>query len=704
MSTPGGPGRPFPPLVLKLGNSTWTRQNPHSTVSAVYQCPEFSTFHITLILGTPLESTSCSQVHATPNLPAFKNLHVWYGGTDNFHPGAGNLVDLSKTSQTNALDWYRKHRSRIADLLDTAYHKLWAAKNAAYPAPAPPPAPAKTAAKSAPTRLDAAQKRAEQTARQHQTDVLELERDLVRVRELLAYTEANFPDARPGPDETVEFVHDYHKWSAPLDKLVTVWTVNQAEPNRIPDRSFKSLLAGTGLSDLRFLFGTLKHKGRVAYSVPAGECSRREFEVSDTDPVVVALRRQEKKLTHIERNPVRPAGYAERHVYLVHVGGVVPAEGWYAFDAGDTQETALEAALEFKLVTGELPRCVVCVDEDAFCPIELLTFVGAGDLKPEQSGKKRDQPVPPSALTAWAETLPEASYDSATRTVTVEGLRFALDGRPEMLMTTDNAADARKKYRIPAYFLRAKGRKAFFDMAKLTPPDPEKPLPEQLPPVGLPRARYDSGTQLLIWQDNTTFPLPRTVLDTLEPVSAKTATADRCVQLSGGKVIRLLDLYQATPTCTVIGRLGELLVVETATGVRVATHVLPACETCDDTMVMDGDFIGWINDTVAYPLRDYLLHRALVIPDCEKLRVLTDADDRTWWQVKVQGTDCWVGEDQLQHLFTTTFDELQLFEWVRQSQEAGIVLIVDDDGGVWLANTSSLTTEEPPGVASPSPN
>ncbi|WP_326948714.1 hypothetical protein OG439_07960 [Amycolatopsis sp. NBC_01307] len=721
MSTPGVPGSVFPPAELKLGSSWWTRQNPGSTVTAVYQCADFPAFHITLFLGTPPDTTSCSQVHATPNLPVFQNLHVWYGGDHNFHGGAEHFLKLKKQQRDNAHDWYKSHQPHIADLLTTAYEKLWAAKNAAYPVANPPVVTAQTATKPKAEKWEAAQKTAGQSSKQHQAEVHQRNEELRQVRELLDYASANFPDAEPA-GKTVEFVYDYRKWSVPLSKVVTVWAPNKDKPGRIPQTPFTSLLSSCSVSALFFLHGDLKGAGRVAYAVDPGHCSALEFDVSTTDPVTVALRRQQKRLAHLEDHVVEPAGYAVDHVYLLFAGGSVPAEGWYAFDPGLSSSTAHDAAIGFKVTHNKLPRCVVRLDPDGteFCPVELLTFVTAGSMDRKTSGTL-EYPVPQNALTGWVKSLPRATYDAHTGTLSVGGLQTAFGHLQTAINTgkvTYKPEEARREYRMPAYFVTGgKSKEAFFDLSGLNlVPPAAGPAPKQ---AKLPQAKYDSGHELLVWPDTTKFPLPQTVLRTLPKISPEDASPDQCVRIGDAGVVYLLDLYEATPSCTVLGRLGDLIVLECPRGLRVATHVLPACETCDDVMVMDGGFIGWINGTVAYPLREYLLEHDLVITDGQKVADLTDADGRKWWHVKVQGTECWVGEHDLQQVVTRVGlqhdlqqvgtsggleDDLLLYEWVQQSRGAGIVLIVDDHAQTWLTNPAALSAAEPKPAESPSAN
>ena len=136
MSNPQGINPQFPPAQLTLDGTVWTRENTYSTTSAVYKCPDHPTFHITLILRTPINTTMCTQVHATPNQLTFANLHIWYNGGDNFHEGAEHFKDLTKTQQNNAYSWYLDHNAVIQTLLNAAYSRLIAAKTAAFP-PAP---------------------------------------------------------------------------------------------------------------------------------------------------------------------------------------------------------------------------------------------------------------------------------------------------------------------------------------------------------------------------------------------------------------------------------------------------------------------------------------------------------------------------------------------------------------------------------------
>jgi hypothetical protein len=684
----------FPPAQLLLDGTTWTRNNPYSQTSAVYQCPNHPTFHITLILKTPLNNTSCTHVHATPNQLTFQNLHLWYDGGSNFHDGAEHFKDLTKTQQNNAYNWYLANRGTIQTLLDTAYIRLTAAKTTVFPAA---PAPAVIVHQAPPQQALAwnlAQQNAAASQKQHASAEEELNRKLRRVRKLLTYVSLTFPDAVLQSDKTFHFICDYRRWSAPLDSAVMVWAPSTDKPQQIPQSKFKALLVSCKPSDLFVLYGKLNDKGRVAWAVPRAACTEIALGDAGTDTEMQEIIRQKVKLDHVIANVITPEGYAPGHVFLPFVGGLIVQKGWYAFNPGHTDSKPLNVAIEFKLIANKLPRCVVQIlpDSSSFCAFELLHFVHATELTKEQTTLFAET-VPTDALSAWVKTLPTAEYDNGI--VTIDGLQFPL--ADEKIQA--GAEIAYKMFKMPAYFVRQKGQRAYFDMAGLVPLDPQGEV--QKSGKKIQRARYDEDSQLLTWSDKSVFPLPAMVLNTLSQVAdPESAAPAQCVRIitpsnNAGMVFYVLDLYEATPACTVLCMLGESYVLETSMGIRLATHLLQSCETCDDIMVMGDDgLMGWTHFTLTYPLKDYLKTSGLVITDCLKLTEVSSSGAK-WWKVRVLEAECWVCTVNLQQIVSTTDDELQMLNWVIEAGGDGIVLITDGRG-TWMARASSFSLDAPP--------
>ncbi|HEX7302849.1 hypothetical protein [Lentzea sp.] len=636
-------GDQFPPATLDLNGTTWTRSNPHSTTSAVYQCPAHPSFHITLILKTPLKSTNCTQVHATPNQHAFRNLHVWLGGADNFHAGAEHFTDLTKPQQNNAYTWFLANGTTIQALLDSAYSRLRAAKTAFFP-PAQVAANAGPAPQKQATAWDAAQQNAEKAAVQHAAEEQKLQRKLGQVRRSLNYVSLNFPDAELHGDKAFHFVCDYAKWSAPLGEAVVVW----APPlNEAPQSKFKFLLEKYEVSELFFLYGALTGKGRVACAVPRSSCTKIELGGAGTSVVLREVVRQKKKLDHVVANVIEPYGYAPGHVFLPFIGGLVKKAGWYSYDPAGVHDIALHTAIEFKLDTNKLPNCLVQVFPNSAqsCALDLMRHVHATDLTKAHTGFM-SYPWPDKAVNAWVQTLPEAEHKNDV--VLVDGLFFAL----KVHLVTPEAKIAYSTFGAPAYFLRSSSKPAFFDLNGLTPLD--QPA-WKTDPVKILQQEFDEARDV-------------------------------------------------TPSYAFRCMLDDAYVLETPDGVCLSTHLLRERETPDDVAVTDGGTsIGWVDLGLTYPLMDHLLVSGLVTTGSRKIAEFA-SHGTTWWKVDVEAAEYWVCTADLQqvvpfgdkdHDFLPN-DELQILDWVIAADGDGLVF-VQDGKGTWLARMSVLSTEAPDG-------
>lgn len=675
----------FPPAQLKLDGTTWTRSNPGSQTSAVYQCPGHPGFHITLILATPLKNTLCTQVHATPNLVTFKDLHLWLHGGNNFHPGAEHFKDLSKPLQNTAYNWYLANSGTMQALLTSAHSRLRNAKDAAFP-----DAPAAAAKSQAPEKQAAAwegaQQKAETAAKQHASAEQELQKQLHRVRKLLNYVALTFPDATEKAG-ILHFICDYAQWSVPLAEAVAVWAPPK---NEVPQSKFKAMLSEHGVSGLFFLHGALAGKGRVAWAVPRVLCKYSDLDAPGDDSALQEIAWQRKKLDHVVANVIEPEGYASGHVFLPFIGSLVEKPGWYSYEPGHTCGDALTTAIEFKLRTNRLPRCIV-ETAGTFCAFELMHFVHGTNLTKEQTGFLAES-VPEAALATWAEALPEGKYDIKEKTVLIDGLVFALGDEK----VTPEPRTAYGKFGMPAYFLRQTGKKAYFDMTGLHQVGTGQPSEES--EENVPRATHDTERGLLIWADKSTFPLPKAVLASLDDVP-KPIPPGKCVRIVSdtdkkGTVFYLRDLYDATPRCTALQPLGELYVLETSNGIRLATHVLRRCESSDDVMVMGGDgIIGWVDLTLTRPLVDHLETWELIVTGCKKLAEFSSGG-KTWWKVAVQGAEVWVSTLHVQQVVSA--DDLQMYHWVLEA-DGDVLVFIKDGNGEWMARLSDFSSDAPAG-------
>ncbi|MFD9703027.1 hypothetical protein [Lentzea sp. NPDC059081] len=689
-------GAQFPPAQLQLHGTTWMRTNNGSATSAVYQCANHPGFHLTLNLRKPLRTTVCGQVHATPNNPVFENLHLWRDGDHNFHQGAEHYNALTKPQQEAARQWYLTNRGFIQELLAAAYVRLSAAKTAAFPAAQASSAPAEPSKKNA-AKWEQAQENAAVSQKQHAAAEQRLQKRLLRVRKLLDHASLNFPDAMAQQDGTVHFVCDYSKWSISFHHLVVVWSSTKSQDKPLPDQKFKSLLSQNEVSRFFFVHGALTSKGRVAWAAPREHCTPVEMDDPGSHAAMQEIVRQRQKLEHLVANVVEPEGHAPGHVFLPSVGGLVKRSGWYFYNTHHTRDDASTMALDFNLKAKRLPRCIVRTNPGSggFCAIELLTFVHPTKLTGEQTGTNLEYPVPDGALASWEKKLPEGEFDTKRKFVLVEGLLFHLpDNRIEN--------DRKKAYEFqkPAFFLRASNKKkVYFDMSVLEQLDPSQAWKSD---KKLRRAVYDQTSQLLSFPDKSTFPLPAEVFESLPWLPESEVTQPHLYMRivigpndHKGQVVLVHDLHRATRQCVLLTMLGELYVIETSSGIRVATHLLQRCETRDDILVMHEDvFIGWIRLDLTYPLMEYLVSTRLVTPDCQMLGDVS-VNGTTWWQVVVYEVECWVRAEHLEQV-TTDLDEGQILKGVIDADGDGLVFVTDG-AGTWMTFLSRFSTQEPAG-------
>lgn len=291
---------------------------------------------------------------------------------------------------------------------------------------------------------------------------------------------------------------------------------------------------------------------------------------------------RQRKLEYVVANVIEPDGRAPGEVFLPFIGGLVERQGWYSYDQGRCHADARSAAVE----SGEdrVPRGVVRIDEGVFCSLDLVRFARAAD------------PVPETTLRRWAEEVLQAEWRNGI--ALVDGLFFAVDDSEAV----SDAATAYVRFEKPVRIRRSGGKACYFDLGGRRPVRPPSDWPRR--DAKIRRVRYDPGRGLLTWPDGSLYALPAKVLRSLPP-PPPSAPPERCLRIVGDGtdvVVYLHDLYDATPSCTLVGMRDDLYVLETSRGVRLATHIPRQVEKSSNVMVMSGGRrIGWIDLALTAP-------------------------------------------------------------------------------------------------------